>query len=144
MPEIPDNYVKLRLRGPDGEVETPWAERIGDNFRLDNLPWFAYGISDDDIVEATATEQERVFEFVRVITPSGNRLVRVLFEDRSLTESVCGHLKQMGCHYEGYNKGFVAVSIPPTVALEAVCGYLIEMCIQWESANPNIRQSHSD
>ena len=44
MANAPPGYVKLRLTGPDGLIETPWAERIGDKFRLDNLPWYAYGI----------------------------------------------------------------------------------------------------
>jgi hypothetical protein len=45
--------VKVALRGPDdGEVEHLWAEALGDGlFRLDNLPWFAYGISADAGVE---------------------------------------------------------------------------------------------
>jgi hypothetical protein len=39
----PENYVKLRLTAPDGLIETPRAERVGDTFRLDNLPWFGSG-----------------------------------------------------------------------------------------------------
>jgi hypothetical protein len=65
------DWVKLVLRGPDGEVETPWAERVGERaFRLDNLPWFAYGVSDDDVVEADPTDTDGIFEFVRVLRPS--------------------------------------------------------------------------
>jgi hypothetical protein len=78
MANAPPGYVKLRLTGPDGLIETPWAERIGNKFRLDNLPWYAYGISDDDLVDAVATDVGGIFEFVRVVEPSGNRLIRVI------------------------------------------------------------------
>jgi hypothetical protein len=143
VPTVPENYVKVRLFGPDGEVETPWAERIGEYFRLDNLPWFAYGVSDDDLVKATPTEHEGVFDFVRVQAPSGNRLVRIIFDNQEQTAPVLDHLTEMGCHYEGYNKGFVAVSIPAAVSFEEVCSYLIDTCEQWEHANPTYDQLHS-
>ena len=74
--------VKVRLHGSNGEIETPWAERVDANlFRLDNLPWFAYGVSDDDVVEGSVTDADGVFEFMRVVIPSGNRLIRVILED---------------------------------------------------------------
>jgi hypothetical protein len=140
---ISENYVKLRLFGPDGEIETPWAERVGDFFRLDNLPWFAYGVSDDDIVEAAPTEDEGVFDFIRVHTPSGNRLVRIIFDDPEMGLPVLAHLARMGCHYEGYNKAFVAVSIPATVSFDDVCSFLVDTCENWEHANPTYEQLHN-
>ena len=120
-----------------------WAGRVGDYFRLDNPPWFAYGVSDGDLVEATPTEHEGVFDFVRGEAPSGNRLVRIIFDNQEQTAPVLDHLTQMGCHYEGYNKGFLAVSIPAAVSFEDVCSYLIETCEQWEHANPTYDQLHS-
>ena len=119
MADVPENYVKLRLTGPDGLIETPWAERIGDKFRLDNPPWYAYGVSDDDIVDAVPTEVEGIFAFVRVVAPSGNRLIRVIFEDGQY-QSMLDQLQAMGCHYEGFNKKYFAVSIPLQVSLDDV------------------------
>ena len=78
VPASPLELVKLLLAGPDGEVETPWAEKISDRlFRLDNMPFFAYGVSVDDIVEAEPTEDEGFFRFLRVHQSSGNRTIRV-------------------------------------------------------------------
>jgi hypothetical protein len=43
------------FRVEDGEsvyVETPWARHLGQNeYELDNLPWYAYGISLGDVFE---------------------------------------------------------------------------------------------
>lgn len=46
-------FVKVRLKAPDGTVETPWAIALGAGlYRLDNIPFFAYGVSADDVREA--------------------------------------------------------------------------------------------
>ena len=87
--------MKIRLRGPDGEVEIPWAERVGEHNRLDDLPWHTYRISDDAIIEASATEFDGVYEFVRVVQPSGNRLIRVIFDDRQY-QSMLDQSQAMG------------------------------------------------
>jgi hypothetical protein len=42
----------------------------------------------------------------------------------------------MGCHYEGFNKKFFAVSIPLQVPLEDVTQLLNRSELQWELANP--------
>jgi hypothetical protein len=135
MTDPRENYVKLRLTDPDGLVETPWAERIGDKFRVANLPWYAYDVSHDDIVEAVPTEVEGIFEFVRVVTPSGNRLMRVIFEDGHY-QSMLDQLQAMGCHYEGFNKKFWAIGIPSDVSLDDVKRLLTRAGLQWELANP--------
>lgn len=132
------------LEGPDGEVETPWAERVEGGFRLDNLPWFAYGIADDDIIEAVPTENEGMFKFVRVVQPSGNRLVRIIFDDASDAESLLDGLTDMGCHYEGANPKFIAVSIPPPLDLAAVTSYLTGASVRWEYAKPTYNELFPD
>jgi hypothetical protein len=133
--------VKVVLRGPGGEVETPWAEAVGEReFRLDNLPWFAYGVSDDDVVEANPTDREGVVEFVRVVRPSGNRLVRIILEGEGQVDSVLRPLADMGCHYEGANGRYISISVPPSVSLEAVRSYLVGTGLQWEHANPTFEE----
>ena len=47
-------FVKIEMRDSDGYVETAWAQRTDpgrDEFRLDNNPFYAYGLSADDIVQ---------------------------------------------------------------------------------------------
>lgn len=117
--------------------ETPWAEPVGEGlFRLDNLPWYAYGVSDDDIVEAEPSDMEGMFEFVRVRTPSGNRVVRVIFDTDEDGTPVLEALRTLGCHWEGATKRFLVVSIPPAADFDAVCSLLTQSEVQWEHANP--------
>jgi hypothetical protein len=140
--------VKLLLTGPDNEIETPWAEQVGDGlFRLDNMPFFAYGISADDIVEASPTENEGMFRFERVVRPSGNRTVRVIFEEgRSATDAdgqaMFERLVQLGAEYEGANPSYVVVTVPPATDLSAVTALFTELGLRWEYANPTYEQIH--
>lgn len=78
-----DGLVKVQLQGPDGEVETVWARPLGDHlFELDNTPWYAYGLSWHDVIEARAQTPEGFPEFVRVARKSGHRTVRVILKPR--------------------------------------------------------------
>lgn len=136
-----DEWVKVLLRGPhDGEVERLWARTVGEGlFQLENLPWYAYGVSDDDVVEARPTEEGEgsVFEFVRVVRQSGNRLVRCVF-DESAPDGLLAGLVSLGCYSEAANPRYLAVGIPPAVSLDEVARYLTDAAVRWEYANPDI------
>jgi hypothetical protein len=45
-------------------------------------------------------------------------------------------LQAMGCHYEGFNKKYFAVSIPLQVSMDDVTQLLTRTGLQWECANP--------
>ncbi len=54
---MPDGMAKVRLSNADGDVETLWASPLGnDLYRLENSPWYAYGVSWQDVVEAHSPE----------------------------------------------------------------------------------------
>jgi hypothetical protein len=136
-----DGLVKVQLQGPDGEVETLWARPLGDHlFELDNTPWYAYGFSWHDVIEARAQTTEGFPEFVRVARKSGHRTVRVILEppaDVSATsQAVLDGLRELGCSYEGANPQFIGVDIPPTVDLMTVRQFLIASDQEWEHADP--------
>jgi hypothetical protein len=73
--------AKIALHGPDGEVETLWAFDLGGGqYRLDNLPWYAYRVSLGDVVEARPDETGQL-QVLRVVSKSGNRTLRLIFAD---------------------------------------------------------------
>src|SRR6476620_6158325 len=74
------SQAKIALEGPQGDVETLWANVVGEDlYELDNLPWYAYNVSAGDIVEAhpDANGQLRV---ARIVRKSGNRTIRILLD----------------------------------------------------------------
>ncbi len=50
----------------------------------------------------------------------------------------------MGCGYEGANRKYVAINIPPLLPLSGVQNFLSEMGANWENADPTYEQLHPD
>jgi len=139
----PNAKVLFRVLNEDGssEVETLWATPLGDdNYKLDNSPFYAYGVSWKDVVFAPFNSEEGHPTFQRVVSKSGNRTIRVIFETPVETgnesDQLLRGLLALGCDYEGANGRYIAVNVPPGVELEAVRNYLIENNATWEHADP--------
>jgi len=135
-------YVKVRMSDSDGFTETTWAVRIApdrDHFRLDNSPFYAYGVSTDDVVEGAFID-EGLYEFVRVVERSGNRTVRLMFghddADSPFGTRVLDEVKAMGCSFEGMFSKVVSITVPPEVQLADVAAYLTSTGLSWEYADP--------
>ena len=138
-----DDQVKVVPFGPDGEVETPWATALGgDLYELDNTPWFAYGVSLKDIIEARPRAPGEFPEFVRVVRKGGYRTVRVLLNEKrdqsAKSQAVLDSLKALGCRYEDMNGLLIGVDIPPSADLMAVRAFLIATGLEWEHADPEL------
>jgi hypothetical protein len=112
-------HVKLEIRvesDDDDEVyvETPWAIPVGRNrYKLDNCPFYAYGVSWGDVVEA-APQSNGVFPlFIRVLEKSGHRTVRLILDPPSNksedSQDLLDTLVRMGCSYEGANPSYIVV-----------------------------------
>jgi hypothetical protein len=138
---VTENLVKLQLTGPDGEVETVWARPLGgDHYELDNTPWFTYGLSWHDVVEALPPSPGEFPAFVRVVSKSGYKTIRLILEPAAdqapESQAILARLKELGCSYEGMNHRLIAVDIPPTVDLMAIRRFLITTEQEWEHADP--------
>lgn len=139
----PDAKVLFRVLGDDdsSDVETLWASAMGDDhYRIDNSPFFAYSVSWQDVVYAPFDDAEGFPTFRRVVTKSGNRTVRVVFEEGvqpgNRSDRVLQGLVALGCSYEGANSKFFSINVPPGVDLDAVRQYLIEEHATFEHADP--------
>lgn len=137
--------AKVLFRVPDDEggatVETLWAVPLGgDRYKLDNSPFYAYGVSWQDTVFAPIDPQEGLPTFHSVISKSGNRTVRIIMDPPVAPGNHSDHVLQglvaLGCSYEGANPKYLSVNIPPDVELHDVRSYLIQHGIQWEHADP--------
>lgn len=138
--------VKVRFCDPSGaNTETLWARPTEANlYQLDNSPFFAYGVSWQDIIE-TRLADDHVLEYVRCVKKSGNRTVRVIFQDYRSTdpgaEVVLRGLRSMGCSYEGMQPRMISINVPPRVDLGAIANFLKRQSgLQWEYADPTYEQ----
>ena len=129
--------VKVGIRDENGKVETLWATPVNQNlYRLENSPFYAYGISWLDTVK-TESDADGFQFFVSVAEKSGHRTVRILVEKDSTTvPEVLAQIKTLGCTYEGAFSQLIVIDIPPEVEFQQVVDYLISSELQWEYADP--------
>lgn len=133
--------VKLVLPDGRGAIETPWATPLGRNrYRLENSPFFAFGVSYRDIVEAKPTADEPRPVFIRVVERGGHSTVRVATDgDDPIPKKVVAPLLKLGCTYEGARPSYLCFDVPPGVKLPQVVESLMkwgEDVIHWEHASP--------
>ena len=143
--------MKVLFTGPDGEVETLWANRVAPGrFALDNLPWFAYGVSLGDVV-AAEPDDRGMLVFAGIVEKSGNRTVRIIPDivepGRTWTAAsrqLFDALVERGCSFEGANPGFVALNVPAAASLDAVVELLNASGFDWEYADPTYAELFPD
>lgn len=136
------DMVKVALIDEEGDVETLWATPLGGElYRLDNIPFYAYGVSWLDVVEAPL-DAGGLPTFRRVAEKSGHRTVRVRQDDTRAPEAkpLLESLSKLGCTYEGSAPSLLAVDVPPKASLEDVARYLVEAGFDWEYADPTCEE----
>jgi len=123
----------------DGADETLNAEHVGaDRYRLENIPFFALGVSRYDVVEARE-DTAGMLTFVRVVEKSGHRTVRCV-ADESRTEAthrdLVHELATRGLRCEAILDKYFTIDVPPSVGLDTIVEFLITRGWRWEHADP--------
>ncbi len=142
------DFVKVELHEGD-RVETPWAELLSENeYRLENSPFWAYGVSYNDVIAAHPREDGSLPVFTSVVRKGGHRTVRVVLDppadEAPESQAVLDGLVEIGCTYEGMTPGYLAIDIPPGVSLDRVREYLISKDVQWEHVDPTYEELFSN
>lgn len=145
--QVPDTKVLFRVGDvtKESRTETLWATSLGNNrFKLDNTPFYAYSVSWEDVVYAPFNEDEGFPTFEHLVSKSGNRTVRIHFDDPlqagSENDQLLQGLVAMGCSYEGAWGKLFCVTVPPQVDLSTVRQFLIENEVNWEHADPTYEE----
>jgi len=103
---------------------------LGDDlYRLDNIPFFAYGLNYRDIVRAVQETEDTLPEIKEVVQASGYQTVRLYFEEEENTkivEDVLRSIKPFGISYERAEDRFIALNVKPESDLPAVIRRLEE------------------
>jgi hypothetical protein len=128
--------TKVVFRDDEGNVETLWASDLGENlYQLENTPWYQYGVSWKDVIEAVPQSEGELPLFRRVVEKSGYRTLRVALEEPA-TEVFLEEIKQLGCSFEGANRRYIAIDIPPGIDLQKMVDFFTENDLCWEYADP--------
>jgi hypothetical protein len=110
------------------ETEKVWAEPVAPNeFRLLNSPFFVFGVSADDVVEAGL--QQGTYEFERVVRKGGHSTYRIFLQagriigDESF-QLLWNGIRQLGATFENANDHLLSVDVPPHVDVVGVYALL--------------------
>jgi hypothetical protein len=105
--------------------ESVWVTKFGDNYKVDNIPFFAPNIALGDLVEAEEDEDE--LYFFELIKPSGHSTIQLVFFQKEADASVLQELERMGCSWEGSHlKNYIAVDVPSKMEYEIAKQFLTE------------------
>lgn len=125
------NYVRVTAVLDPSEAkgfgsESLWAEPLGsDRYRIRNSPFFAYGISTEDIVIAKLEDQ--VLKVQNVILRGNHSTYRLKLNDKSISNPMFlkywAPLQVMGCTFE--EGPVLSVDVPPHADIYAVYDRLV-------------------
>lgn len=111
--------------------ESLWALPLGgDLYEIRNTPFHAYGINWGDIVRAHSDDPQLKPEVREVVTPSGNKTLRIFLNkqlDREQQEAILSSLQYLDISWERANDHFVAIDIQPESDYQAVCDKLMAL-----------------
>ena len=149
--ETSDALVRIRV-ALDHAAETGpaddflWAEPLGSGrFRIESCPFFAYGVSRDDVVLAVEMAGEDAPRLEDVLEKGGHRTLRLALDPGidladSSVQGLLERLLELGCTHEALRPKLVAIDVPPQVDV-AVVAQLLQALVQegtllWEWADP--------
>ena len=150
--EAVEGLVRIRVPiersrdDPGPEADWLWAEPLGsDRFRVESCPFFAYGISRDDVVLAVEPRGGDAPRLEDVMEKGGHRTLRMALDPAAElshrpVQALLDALLQLGCTHEALRPKIVAIDLPPQVDVAVVTGLLQarvrDGLILWEWADP--------
>jgi hypothetical protein len=123
-----------------------WAEPLGsDRYRVESCPFFAYGVSRDDVVWASDVEGEEAPRLEGVLEKGGHRTLRFALDpgvdvSDGTVQGLLERLLELGCTHETLRPKLVALDVPGevdvTVVAELLQAVAADGTILWEWADP--------
>ena len=123
-----------------------WAEPLGSGrFRIESCPFFAYGISRDDVVRAIEPAGDDAPRLEDVLEKGGHRTLRIALDPEvdvtdGAVQGLLERLLELGCTHETLRPKLIALDVPPEVDVTIVAELLQAIAddgtILWEWADP--------
>jgi Domain of unknown function (DUF4265) len=125
---IKDEHTKIVFKFYDEDIdelitERVWATKTGSFYKIDNIPFYAYLYSTDDIVQVVEDENELKVE--KLIEPSGNSTLRILFDDVNELDKIREELNLLNCDSEVNRRNkLLAVNIPKSISYKKIIDFI--------------------
>ena len=142
--------IRVPLESGPGSGTPPddwlWAESLGSaRYRIESCPFFAYGVSRDDVVRAVEVAGEEAPRLEDVIEKGGHRTLRVALDPAvevvdAAVQGLLERLLELGCTHEVLRPKLVALDVPAEVDVVLVAELLQALADDraalWEWADP--------
>jgi hypothetical protein len=149
-----EGLVKVHISLPNHWMiggESLWAEPIGENtYRLENVPFFAYGLNFRDEVKALP-DKDDILEIGEVIQRSGNKTIRIMFDkslDKEGQQDYIDAIRALDCSVERWDKTMLAINIRKSADFNQVYDYLDSLCskeiLAFETCHQRVEGSFDD
>jgi hypothetical protein len=125
-PQPDEALVKIVFNLPDRcaplTTESLWAEPLGANlYRLRNVPFYFYGVSEQDVVKAEEANGQLLVS--ATVDRGGHSTYRIILSEQTSEEQFSQDwvpLHELGCIYERATRRLIAIDVPPHVDVYAV------------------------
>jgi hypothetical protein len=122
------DLVKIMLEFEDEEgvtLESVWAAPIEENYRIENIPFYATEVAYGDIVSVKEENGELFFD--SLVEASGHSVIQLMIFEEKNVDWVTQDLVNLGCTWEGSHlPTYIAVDVPMGVDYQPIQGYLKE------------------
>ncbi|XAZ82054.1 DUF4265 domain-containing protein (plasmid) [Fibrella sp. ES10-3-2-2] len=122
------DLVKIMLEYEDEEgvtLESVWATPVEENYRVENIPFYATEVAYGDIVSVKEENGELLFD--SLIEASGHSVIQLMIFDEKNVDWVTQDLVNLGCTWEGSHlPTYIAVDVPVGVDYQPIQSYLEE------------------
>lgn len=148
--ELTKIHVTLRNHPMSGG-ESMWAKSLGDDtYRIENIPFCAYGLNYGDVVFAVSDEPDLKPEIRKVMHPSGNATIRVIFLGMSSKDQtpIIERIILAGGEVERATESFLCINIPNVDIRRSVVEILGELeqddILSFETCEARVEGSFDD
>jgi Domain of unknown function (DUF4265) len=122
---INENKVTIVYYDLNGEIanESVWVEKIGDYFKLLNIPFFAPNLAFHDVI--SVEDDEGTLYFDDIIEQSGHSTVQIIIFIVSEIPRILNQIEKHGCTWEGmHGQKYIAMDIPPNIDYKLIKSFL--------------------
>ncbi|GGH76679.1 hypothetical protein HNQ91_004310 [Filimonas zeae] len=121
-----ESKIMLAYRNDEGSVniESVWATKEGEFYRINNIPFFTSNIALNDLIKAK--ENNGALYYDDLVEASGHSTVQIVFLQKDALKGVTEQLEKFGCGWEGSHlKYLISVDIPANVDYAPIKSYLV-------------------
>lgn len=105
------------------DLESMWAVPVESGYQIDNIPFYANGVANRDVVSAFR-DDDGMLRYSGLVLASGHSTVRLWFATETDVGRIREALRTLGCSSEADSPRLLAVDIPPSVPYEKVRAFL--------------------